>query len=152
MPLAPFGLCRSIDFGDALSCKARVYLRGDLFVRKLGRPLCSLNDPLSAGDQRSKFDLCPAAETLLPCPIFHFQWETERVQTGVHRFVEDRRSDFGIGELGVHGERQLHQTRALFVEVGTPAREALHDDVCEISLEMPEVVGYVALDKGQTAL
>ena len=74
------------------------------------------------------------------------------MQTSVHRFVEDRRRDLGIREIGVHRKRQLHQTRTLLVEVRSPAREALHDDVCEISPEMPEVVGYVVLDEGETAL
>src|SRR4029077_19528018 len=100
----------------------------------------------------SELDLGPPTEALLPRPIFHFQWETECVQTGVHRFVKDRRGDFGVGERRVHGECQLHQTGALFVEVCPPTSEALHNDIREISLEMPEMVRYVALDQGQTAL
>ncbi len=150
--LAPIARCRAVDLGDALSSDARVYLRGDLFVRKVGRPPRSLNDRLSTRDQSSELDLGPTAETLLPRAIFHFQRETERVQTGVHRFVEDRRGDFGIGERRVHGEGQLHQTGALLVEVCPPTRETLHDDVREISLEMPKVVRCVPLDQGQTAL
>ena len=102
--LAPFGLCRSINLGDALGRKARVYLRGDLFIRKVGRPPRSLDDRLSTWNQSSELDLGPAAETFLPGPIFHFQWEPERVQTGVHRFVEDGRRDFGIGKRRVHRE------------------------------------------------
>jgi hypothetical protein len=150
--LAPAGLCRSIDQGDALGSNARIYHRRDLVVRQLGCPLRSLNDPLSAGDLRSELDLGPPAETLLPRPIFHFQWKTQRVQSGVHRFVEDCRRDLGIRELGVHREGQLHQSRPLLVEVGSPACKPLHDDVCEILLEMPEVVGYVALDQGKAAI
>src|SRR6202140_3275898 len=146
--LAPFGLRLSIDFGDALSGKARIYRRGNFFIREVRRPPRSVNDPLSAWDQRSELDLRPAAKTLLPCAILHSQWETERVQTRVHRFVENSRCDLGIREIRVHRKRQLHQTCTLFVEVGSPAREALYDDVCEISLEMPEVVGCVALDEG----
>jgi hypothetical protein len=150
-PLAPIGLCRAIDLGDALSRKARVDLRGDLFIRKVGRPSRPLYHPLSAGHQCSELDLGSAAETLLRRPIFHLQWETECVQTGVHRFVKNRRGDFCVAERRVHGEGQLHQTGALLVEVCPPTREALHDDVREISLEMPEMVRYVAFDQGQTA-
>src|SRR5712691_3905153 len=150
--LAPFGLCRAVDLSDALSRKARVYLRRDLFIRKVGRPSRPLDHPLSAWHQRSELDLGSAAETLLPRPIFHFEWETECVQTSVHRFVKDRRGDFCVAERRVHGEGQLHQTGALLVEVCPPTREALHDDVREISLEMPEMVRYIAFDQGQTSL
>ena len=109
----------------------------------------SLNDPLSPpGTSISELDLRPAAEPLLSRAVIHFQREPERVQTGVHRFVEDRRRDLCIGEVRVHRERQLRQTRALLVEVCSPAREALYHDIGEISLEMPEVVGYVALNEG----
>src|ERR1700730_16791986 len=146
--LAPFGLCRTVDLGDALSSKARVYRWGNLFIREVGSPLRSLNDPLSAGDQHSEFDLRPAAETLLPGAIFHLQRKTERVQTRVHRFVEYRRRHFGIREIRVHCEGQLPQARPLLVEVCPAARKALHDDICEISLEVPEVVRYEALDEG----
>ena len=152
VPLAPIAQCRAVDLGDALSSDARVYLRGDLFIRKVGSPLGSLNHVLSAWHQRSELDLGSAAETLLSRPIFHFQWETECVQTGVHRFVKDRRGNFCIGERRVHGEGQLHQTGALLVEVCSTTREALHDDVREISLEMPEMVRYVTFDQEQTAL
>ncbi len=74
------------------------------------------------------------------------------MQTRVHRFVQDSRRDLCIGELGVHGESQLHQTRALLVEVRASACEALHDYVGEVSLQVAEVVSGIAVDQLQRSL
>jgi len=88
----------------------------------------------------------------LPRPIFHFQWESERVQAGVHRFVQDARRDFGVREGRIHGERELGETRSLLVEVCSATGEALDYDVREVSPEMTEVMRNVPLDEGKTSL
>ena len=70
----------------------------------------------------------------------------------MHGLVQNRRSDFRVGEIRVHRERELDQTRALLVEVRSPAGEALYDDIREIPLEVPEVVRHISLDEPEASL
>src|SRR5712671_6199634 len=70
----------------------------------------------------------------------------------MHGFMENCRRDLSVREFRVNGECQLHQTRPLLVEVRAPAREALNDDVGEVSLQVAEMVGDVTLYQSQSPI
>ncbi len=70
----------------------------------------------------------------------------------MHCLVQDRRRNLGVGMLGIDGEGQLDEARALLVEVGAPAGEALHDDVGEVAFQVAEMVWNVPLDQLQRSL
>ena len=67
----------------------------------------------------------------------------------MHCLVQNRGGDFGVREIRVDGERQLHQACPLLVEVRAPAREALNDDVRKVPLQVAEVVRDVLFDQTQ---
>ena len=136
-----------IDFSDSLRGEDRIDHWRYILVRLLHRPLGALDDPHAVRHQIPEFDLGPPAKPLLSRTIFHLEREAELVQPRVHRFMKNRRRDFCVREVWVDRERQLDQTRPLFMEVCAPAREARDDNVGEISLQMAEVVGHVTLDQ-----
>jgi len=138
----------AVDFSDSLGGDTRIDNRGDLFIRQVRGPLRSFHHTFPVRREHSEFDFSAPAEPLLPCTVLHFQGKSKGVKPSVHCFVKNRRGDLGIREIWIHREGQLDQTRALLVEIRSPAGESLHDDVCEVPLEMPEVVGNVALDQG----
>lgn len=142
----------TIYLGDALGVNTRIDDRGDLFIRQVRGPLRPLNHALTIGCEHPEFDFRATAEALLTCAIIHFQRESKSVKPSVHRFVKNRRRDLGIRELRIHRESQLDETGTLLVEISTPAGEALNHYVREVPLEMPEMVGNVALDQSQTAI
>lgn len=144
--------CCAIDLGDSLRRDARIDFRRHLFIRQLGSPACAFNDPLTIRSEQTKLYLSPAAEPLLTGAVLHLQWKAKQVKTGVHCLVEYGRRNFGVRELGIHGERELHQASSLLVEVSSSTREALYDDVREIALEMAEMMRNVPRDEGKAAL
>ena len=109
-------------------------------------PLRSFNDPLSTRDESPELDFGPAAKAFLPGAVCHVERKAERVQPGVHRLMKDRRRHLRIGEIVIDGERQLDQTRSLFVKVRPSTGEALHHYQRKIALEMTEVVRRVLFD------
>ena len=141
-----------IDFSDSLRGEDRIDHWRYILVRLLHRPLGALDDAPAVRHQIPEFDLGPPAKPLLSRTIFHLEREAELVQPRVHRFMKNRRRDFRVREVWVDRERQLDQTRPLFMEVRASASEALDDDVGEISLEMPEVVGHVMLDQRERSI
>jgi hypothetical protein len=104
------------------------------------------------GHQQAEFNLCSATKALLSRAIFHLEWKAELVQARVHRLVQNCRRNFGVREVRVDRERQLHQAGALLMKVGAPARKALDNYVSEVSLEVTEVVWDEALDQFQRSL
>jgi hypothetical protein len=150
--LPPFPQRRPIDFGDALRGQVRIDYWSYICIGLIDGPLRALYDALAVRNQAPEFDLRASTEALLPRTVFHLKREPEFVKPCMHRLVQDRRRDLGIREIGVHRERQLHQTRSLFLEIRAPAREALNYDVGEISLEMAEVVRDVTLDQRERSI
>ena len=142
----------SVYFRDALRCQFRIDHGRDVFIGLIGAPLRALHNSVAVGDQLAEFNLCSATEPLLSRAIFHLERKAQLVQARVHRLVENRRRNFGVREVRVDRERQLHQAGALLVKVGAPAREALDDYVSEVSLEVAEVVWDEALYQLQRSL
>ena len=141
-----------IDFSDSLRGEDRIDYRRHIFVGLIHRPLGALDDAPAVRHQIPEFDLGPPAKAFLSRTIFHLERKAEVVQPRVHRFMKNRRRDFCVREVRVDRERQLDQTRPLFMEVCAPAREARDDDVGEISLQMAEVVGHVTLDQRERSI
>jgi len=142
----------SVYLGDPLRGEARIDDRCDVFVRRQQSGIGARNHPFTRRNELTELHLRTAAEALLPRTIFHLQRKAEPVQSCMHRFVQNRRRHLGIGEVRIDGERELHQTCMLLMEVRAAAGEPLNHDVREIPREVPEMVGDVLLDQPQRAV
>jgi hypothetical protein len=141
-----------VDLCDAPGGQSRVDHWRYIFVGQINGPPCALDDAVGVRGQQSELDFGAPAEPLLPRPILHLEREPELMQSRVHRLVQNRCRDFGVGEVGVHREGQLHQTRTLFVKVRAPARKALYDDVGEVPFEVTEMVRDIFLDHRERSI
>jgi hypothetical protein len=96
--LEPSGSLQGLEISlpDALRREEGIDRRRHTLVRqKKGRQGAG-NYPASTRNRFAKLDFSPPTESLLPCAIRHFQWQTQTMKPGVHGFVE-----YGGGDLGV---------------------------------------------------
>jgi hypothetical protein len=111
--------------------------------------LRALHYSVSVRHQQPEFNLRSPTKALLTRAIVHLEWKAKLVQPRMHRLVQNRGCHFSVGELRVDRERQLDQAGLLLVKVGSSAREAFDNDVGEISVDVPEVVGHDPVDEAQ---
>ena len=109
----------------------------------------ALHYSVAVRHQQAEFDLRSPTKALLTRAILHLEWKAKLVQPRMHGLVQNRGGHFGVGELGVDRERQLDEAGSLLVKVRSSAGEALDNDVGEVSLDVPEVVGHDPLDELQ---
>ena len=74
------------------------------------------------------------------------------MQSRVHCLVQNRGGDFGVREIRIDRESQLHQAGSLLMEVRPPAGESLNDNVGEVPFQMAKVMRHVLFDQPERPL
>ncbi len=73
----------------------------------------SLDDGSTIWNGKSKLDLGPATESLLPGAIGHLKRYAHAMEARMHRFMENRGSDLRFGEVAIDREREFDQAGVL---------------------------------------